>query len=209
MEEHAMLRKLFHLLRASLRRGKVEREMDAEMRFHLEMETAENIRRGMNEEDARRAALRSFGGVEQVKEAYRDLSRFRWVEEIWQDARYGARMLRTQPGFTIVAALTLSLGIGANTAIFSVVNALVFKPMPYPDAQRRGWVTNDFRGDELIGAAEYFTFQAESKTFDHLAAYVAGTINLREQGETELVNHVWATASVFPAIGVAPWLGRT
>jgi len=71
-----MLRKLFHRLRASLRRGKVEREMDVEMRFHLEMETAENIRRGMSEEEARRAALRSFGGVEQVKEAYRDLSRF-------------------------------------------------------------------------------------------------------------------------------------
>jgi putative ABC transport system permease protein len=204
-----MLHELFHRLRASLRRGKIEREMDAEMRFHLEMETSKNIRRGMNEEEARRAALRSFGGVEQVKEVYRDLSRFRWIEGFWQDARYGARMLRTQPGFTIVAALTLSLGIGANTAIFSVVNALVFNPLPYPDPQRLVWVTNVFRGDELIDSNMYFTFQAESKTFDHLAAYESATMNLSGQGEPEQVNYVRATASVFPAIGVAPRLGRT
>ena len=80
-----MLRKLFHRLRASLRRGKAEREMDAEMRFHLEMETAENIRRGMSEEEARRAALRSFGGVERTKEAYRDIARFRLVEDLRRD----------------------------------------------------------------------------------------------------------------------------
>src|SRR5262247_3732831 len=185
-----MLCKLFHRLFASLRRGKIEREMDVEMRFHLEMETAENIRRGMTEEEARRVALRSFGGVEQVKEAYRDLSRFRWIEDLWQDARYGARMLRMQPGFTIVAALTLGLGIGANTAIFSVVNALVFNPLPYPDPQRLVWVTNVFRGDEIIGADMYFNYQAESKTFDYLAAYDSGSKNLREQGEPEVVNIV-------------------
>jgi putative ABC transport system permease protein len=202
-----MLRKLFHRLRASLRLGKVEREMDAEMRFHLEMETAENIRRGMSEEEARRAAMRSFGGVDRVKEVYRDLSRFRWVEEFWQDARYGARMLRTQPGFTIVAALTLGLGIGANTAIFSVVNALVFNPLPYPDPQRLVWVTNVFRGDELIGAVVYFKFQAESKTLDHLAAYEVSTMEV-EGGNEPDVNFARATASVFPTLGVAPLLGR-
>src|SRR5215475_13461127 len=102
MEEHAMLRKLFHRLRAQLRRGKIEREMDAEMRFHMEMETAENMRRGMSEEEARRAALLSFGGVERTKEAYRDLARFRRLEELWKDARYGARMLLKNPGFTLV-----------------------------------------------------------------------------------------------------------
>src|SRR5499427_4731808 len=208
MERYFMLRKLFHRLRASLRRGKIEREMDAEMRFHLEVETAENIRRGMSEEEARRVALRSFGGVEQVKEAYRDLSRFRWIEGLWQDARYGARMLRTQPGFTIVAALTLSLGIGANTAIFSVVNALVFNPLPYPDPQRLVWVTNVFRGNEMIGVSDYRTYQTQSKAFDWLAAFDVGGRILTTPDGPAPVNVVQATASLFPTLGVAPQLGR-
>ena len=126
-----MLRNLFHRLRASLRRGKTEREMDTEMRFHLEMETAENIRRGMSEEEARRVALRSFGGVEQVKEAYRDLSRFRLIDELWQDVRFSARLLLKQSGFLAVAVLTLALGISANTAIFTVVNGVLIRSLPY------------------------------------------------------------------------------
>jgi putative ABC transport system permease protein len=131
-----MLRKLFHRLRMGLRRRNVENEMEREMRFHLEKETAENVRRGMGEEEARRAALLSFGGLEQTKETYRDVSRFRRLEEFWQDLRYGARMLLRTPGFTAAAALTLALGVGANTAVFSVVYATLLKHLPYPEAER-------------------------------------------------------------------------
>src|SRR5262249_9496579 len=99
-----MFRKIFHRLRMSLRRRKIENEMDAEMRFHMEMEAAKNLSRGMTEEEARLAARRDFGGVEQVKEAYRDLSRFRRLEEFWQDARYGARARGKPPRFTAGAA---------------------------------------------------------------------------------------------------------
>ncbi|MBO0861787.1 MAG: ABC transporter permease, partial [Chloracidobacterium sp.] len=203
-----MLRTLFHRLRRSLRRGKVEREMEAEMRFHLEMETAKNVRRGMNEEEARRAALRSFGGVERVKEEYLDLSRFRWIDGFWQDLRYGVRMLRMRPGFTIVASLTLALGIGANTAIFSVVNALVFNPLPYPNPQRLVWVTNVFRGNEMIGVSDYLTYQTQSKAFDGLAAFDVGDRILTASDGPAPVNIVQATASLFPTLGVAPKLGR-
>ncbi|MGH9937369.1 MAG: ADOP family duplicated permease [Blastocatellia bacterium] len=205
-----MLRKLFHRLRASLRRGKIEREMDAELRFHLEMETAENIRRGMSEEEARRAALRSFGGVEQVKEAYRDISRFRRPEEFWQDARYGARMLLKRPGFTFVAALALAAGIGANTAIFSVVNAVLLKPLPYYDPQRLVWVSETWpsRNIELVLSPDYIEWKAQSNAFEHLIAFAPGAVNLTRRGEPERLVCVYSTANLFPALGITPVVGR-
>ena len=209
-----MLRRLFHRLRAQFRRGKIEREMDAETRFHLEMETAENVRRGMSEEEARRAALRSFGGVEQTKEVYRDIARFRWIEDFWQDLRYGARMLLKNPGFTLVAVLALALGIGANTAIFSVVNAVLLKPLPYYDPQRLVLVTevppekDGVRGGEYAGSIDYVLWQAEAKAFDHLVAFDLRNTYLTGRGEPERLDSVWATANLFPALGVAPQLGR-
>jgi putative ABC transport system permease protein len=209
-----MLRKLFHRLRAQLRRVKVERELERELQFHLEMETAENIRRGMSEEEARRAALLSFGGVERTKEDYRDLARFRRLEDFWQDLRYGARMLLKNPGFTAIAVIALALGIGANTAIFSVVNAVLLKPLPYYDPQRLVWVTEDKWGKEgewegeYAGSIDYILWQAESKAFDHLVAFRSGNVFLTGRGEPERLDAVWATANLFPALGVAPQLGR-
>jgi predicted permease len=210
-----MFRRFLHRFRSLFRKGGLEREMERELRFHLEMEAEKNIRRGMNEEEARLAAQRSFGGIEQTKEAYRDLVRFRWIEDLWQDLRYGARMLGKNPGFTAIAVLALALGIGANTAIFSVVNALLLRPLPYYDPQRLVWVTEDFWSreggwaGEYAGAIDYILWQAESKSFDHLAAFYPGDIYLTGRGEPERLDSVWATANLFPALGVAPQLGRT
>ena len=209
-----MLRKLFHRLCASLRRGKIENELERELRFHLEMEVAENMRRGMSEEEARRAARISFGGVEQTKESYRDIARFRRLEDLWQDLHYGARMLLKNPGFTIIAVLALALGIGANTAIFSVVNAVLLKPLPYYDSQRLVWITEDKWGKEgewegeYVGSIDYILWQAESKAFDHLVAFTSGNAFLTGRGEPERLDSVRATANLFPALGVAPQLGR-
>src|SRR6185436_3563091 len=123
-----MLNKLRLRLRALFFKSKMEEELDEEVRFHLEREIEENIARGMSPEEARLAAMRSFGGVERVKEESRDERGVRLLEELWQDLRYGSRMLLKKPGFTVITVIILAMGIGVNTALFTVFNVFVLQP---------------------------------------------------------------------------------
>src|SRR5262252_448732 len=206
-----MLNKLRTWARALLRKSEMERELDEELRYHIERQTEQNIRLGMNPEEARRAAQKAFGGVEQAKERSRDARGVRWLEELWQDLSYGARILVKNPGFTLVAVITLGLGIGANTAIFSVVNVALLRRLPY-DATRLVAVEafNPQKENRAYGAppADFWDWQEQSRTFEQLAMHSGGGIGLKESERMEIIASARVTVNFFATFGVQPMLGR-
>src|SRR5215468_10376090 len=206
----AMLNKLRLRLRALFFKSEMEDELQAELRFHLEREIEENITRGMTPEEARFAALRSFGGIERVMEESRDERGIRLLEEVWQDLRYGARMLRKQPGFTLIAALTLALGIGANTAIFSIVNAVLLRPLPYPESDRLMFLSERIRWTESLSVSwpNYLDWRVRQSSFERIGVYRYDSYNLTGGGEPERLQVGQVSADLFAALRVDAALGR-
>src|SRR5215470_3568710 len=180
------------------------------LRLHLEREIEENISRGMNPEEARYAAIRSFGGVERVKEESRDTRGIRLLEEVWQDLHYGARMLLKRPGFAIVAVFTLVLGIGANSAIFSVVNGVLLRPLPLEDPSRliKIWETFLPGGHGTASVPNLKDWREQNTVFNGIAAYQFSSFSLRGQDSPERLQGATVSPNFFEVVGVRPRLGR-
>jgi predicted permease len=194
-----------HRLHGSILKRNLEQRLEEEIHSHLEMQIEENLRRGMKREEARYAALRKFGGVAQMKENYRDRRGLMFVETTFQDLRYAARTLRKNPGFTIVVLVTLALGIGANTAIFSVFNALMLRPLPYPNPERLFWVeeiSNKTNNRQAAWGGHFLDWQDHSQTLAGIAAVDSETQTLTGAGEPQRVVCGRVSASFFPMLGV-------
>jgi putative ABC transport system permease protein len=196
-----------------VRAGESDRDLDAEVRAHLDLLIAEKIQQGLSPADARRAARIELGGLEQVKEEVRTARAGAWLEAFVLDLRFGARQLRRNPGFTVVAVLTLALGIGANAAIFSVVHTTLLQPLPIRNAGRLAviWVNNLASGWSRIGPTglDYLDWKEQSKSFDDLFLFEHGTGTVTGQGEPEQVAGLRATTNFGDFFGIKPLLGRT
>lgn len=202
--------KLRRRLRALFHRSEIEKELDDEIRFHLEKETEQNIARGMSPEEARWAALRSFGGVDQVKENTRDVRGVRVVEELLQDLRYSLRLLLRKPGYTLTVVITLALGIGANTAIFSLVNAVLLRELPFknPDEVMWVWSRRTDREKAPFTLPDFTDYGAQNQTLDQIAGFCSVGINLSGSEKTERLQGMRVSANLFELLGVTASAGR-
>ena len=192
------------------RRKRMLEGLDQDIREHIAMETQDNIERGMSPEEARYAAVRKFGNVTRVKEDTRDVWSVVWLEQLLQDIRFGLRVLRKSPGFAVVAILTLALGIGANTAIFSVVNAVLLQPLPYPNANRLAIIWSQW-GNETRGPAsgpEMIELRNRSRVLDEIGGIWATSGTITGTAEPEQVRLAFTTANFLPLLAEKPQLGR-
>src|SRR2546425_81894 len=192
------------------RRRKMEEQLEKELRFHLEQHMSQLIGRGIPPDEARRQARLALGGPEQVKEKCRDARGTRWLEDLLQDTRYALRTFRRKPGFTVVALLILSLGIGATTVMFAVINSVLLRPLSYPEPDRlvtlRGFTE---AVGELWGCSnlDFGDVKRESETLA-LAAWTYGGGTISEPGEPEYVNGRQISAELFSTLGISPLQGR-
>jgi len=210
------LRAWFLRLAGLFAKDRRDRDFAQEMASHLQLHIDENLRAGMSPEQARRVAIMKLGGVEQTKDNYRERRGLPLVEVFLQDLRFGARMLRKNPGFTLVAVLTLALGIAANSTIFSFVNAILYAKPPVSDPDRLAVVygLNPIHmwgpGLSPVSAPNYFTWKRENKVFSELAASNPyNSLNLTGDGDPERVSAIRVTADYFSVLGATPELGRT
>jgi len=205
------LRRDLSKLAALFRRRKPADDLEQEIRSHLEMEEQENLESGMPPEEAHYAALRRFGNVTLAEERSREMWGWNSVETLWQDVRYGLRQLRRSPGFTVVAVLTLALGIGANTAVFSLGNVFMFRPLPVKDADRLAVVAVQYHADADPGQLSYLDYQdyrKQSNVFTDMTFYDLNLSGLGYQGHADRIIMAYVPSNFFTMLGLHPALGR-
>jgi putative ABC transport system permease protein len=201
-------------LRGVFGKRRRDRELAAELEAHLQMHIEDNVRAGMSAEEARRQALVKLGGMEQTKEACRERSGLPWLESLAQDVRFGLRMLRKSPGFTAVAVLTLALGIGANTAIFSVVSKVLIDPMPYPHANRivmlKRMLPKGIGPYDSVSIPEFMVWRQQTQVFESSTLFDGGPVGMNVTGGNRPVQvpGIRASAGYFNVFGAPIVLGR-
>src|SRR5215831_1637692 len=207
------LSSIWHRLAALAGRRRLDQDLDDELAFHLAMREADLRANGLSERDARDAARRRFGNMTFLKEETRDMWLFRSVETVRQDVRFALRTLRKSPAFTIVAVLALAIGIGGNTAIFSLMDAVRARALPYRDPERLVvlWGNVVRARVERRGASypDFLDWRAQAKRFEDMAAFDAQWLTLTGGDEPERMLTEFASAPYFSLLGVAPALGRT
>jgi putative ABC transport system permease protein len=197
------------------RKARLEQQLDEDVRAHLEMLTEENQRKGMDPQEARYAALRQFGNVSSMKEECRERWGIRIIEDLIQDVRYGLRQLRRNPGFTAVAILTMSLGIGATTAIFSVVYGAVLNPFPFTDSHRLAVLISHGESGPgsahfaWVSPAEFLDYREQNHVFDWVIGGTGGGVLVTGMGSPHWMDVAWLTGNFFQAVGGKPVVGRT
>src|SRR3984885_12289115 len=198
------LRSLFH-------RRETDQELDEELRHHLEQKTRHYIAQGQHPQAARRAALLAMGGLEKRKEECRDARQIIWLQDLLQDIHYGLRILRKSPGFTTVAILTLALGIGANTAIFSVVQGVLLAPLPYSEPERLVlvWQYNlTLKHAISVSYPDFLDWQRDARSFQQMAAFDSQDRDLTSPGTPEHLAGKEISSGFLSVLGVKPILGR-
>src|SRR5512133_2797974 len=200
------LSKLAAATRNLFRTNRVEHDLDAELREYAELVAAEKMRDHLSPDDARRAALIEVGGIEQVKEQVRDARAGASLDVLRRDVRYGVRSLLRTPGFTLAATLALALGIGATTAILSVVNGVLLRPLPYEDSDRLVVILHD--DNKPVAPANIIDWRQQTRSFTDLGAAEYWSTSLTNTDQPESVLGLRMSAGMFPMLGVKPMLGR-
>src|SRR6202050_1431278 len=210
------LRRIFAKFSRLFTNSQEETELAREIAAHLALLEDDYLRHGMAPEEARQAARRAYGGVEQAKQMHRNERSYQELAQILQDTRYTFRQLRKSPGFTITAILMLALGIGATTAIFSIVAGVLLRPLPFPAPERLVILGDTLDGDDCdmcarprAAAADIVNYMRDTHSFTHLGGYQLTSYNLATTEVPEAVHAVRMSGEVFPALQVEPLLGRT